>query len=140
MLFALIRIHPENREEIIRLHHNDPIAGHIGQKQTINLISRYATWDTLEEDVKKYVDSCSICQEDKPNQGRQFGALNPHQVPPFPWHMISVDMIGLLPKSQGYDAILTIVDKFSKHPIFILTTTTLTLEGWAQLLVDHVTK
>jgi len=49
-------------------------------------------------------------------------------------------MIGPLPESQGYDAVLTIIEKFSKHPVFIPTTTTLTSEGWAQLLVDHVSK
>ena len=79
-IFALIHIHPENQEEIIPLHHGNPIAGHAGQKQTLSLISCYATWDTLEEDVKKYVDGCFICQEDKPNRSKQFRTLNPHQV------------------------------------------------------------
>ena len=139
-LFTLIHIHPENREEIIQQHHDDPIAGHNGIKGTIDLISRYATWETLEDDVRKYVNGCSICQEDKPNRGKQTGTLNPHQVPPRPWHTISIDMIGPLPEARGYDAVFTVVDKFSKHPIFIPTTTTLTSEGWACLLVDHVSK
>ena len=35
---------------------------------------------------------------------------------------------------------MTIVDKRTKHPIFVLTNTTMTLEGWAQILVDSIFK
>jgi hypothetical protein len=49
-------------------------------------------------------------------------------------------MIGPLPESKGNDTILTIVDKRTKHLILIPTTTTLSSEGWARILLDHVFK
>jgi Chromo (CHRromatin Organisation MOdifier) domain/Integrase core domain len=103
-------------------------------------ISRYATWDTLRDDIAKYISGCTVCQEDKPKRGKQTGQLHPHEIPPYPWHMISVDMIGPLPESKGNDAILTIIDKRTKHPILVPTTTTLSSEGWARILLDHVFK
>lgn len=47
-------------------------------------------------------------------------------------------MIGPLPESQGYDAILNIVDWFSKQCIAIPITTSLNSEGWAKLFIQHV--
>jgi len=36
-----------------------------------------------------------------------------------PWERIPVDLIGPLPESNGYDAIMVIVDYFTKIEIFI---------------------
>ena len=49
-------------------------------------------------------------------------------------------MIGPLPKSGEYDAILVIVDRFSKKTEAIPTVTTLTSKGVAELYRDHVFK
>jgi hypothetical protein len=137
-LFALLHIDVSDREEVLKKYHDDPIAGHPGHDKMFQIISRFATWDTLREDIAKYIDGCSICQENKQKRGKQTGQLHPHPIPPYPWHTIAVDLIGPLPESQGYDAILTIVDKRTKHPIFIPTTTTLSSEGWARALWDSV--
>jgi RNase H-like domain found in reverse transcriptase/Integrase zinc binding domain len=137
-LFALLHINIGDREEVLRKYHDDPIAGHPGRDKMFQIISHFAIWDTLREDITKYIEGCSICQENKPKRGKQTGQLHPHPIPPYPWHTISVDLIGPLPESQGHDAILTIVDKRTKHPIFIPTTTTLSSEGWARALQDNV--
>jgi len=103
-------------------------------------ISRFATWETMQDDIAKYTKGCTTCQENKPNWGKQLGQLHPHQVPPYPWHTISIDVIGPLPESKSFDVIMIIVYKRTKHPIFILTNTTMTSEGWARILVDNVFK
>ena len=51
--------------------------------------------------------------------------LQPHDVPEGPWHTNTLDLIGPLPKSQGYDAILTVIDKFTKKAFFIPTISTI---------------
>jgi hypothetical protein len=35
--------------------------------------------------------------------------LQPNEIPSYPWEHISIDIIGELPESQGYNAILVIV-------------------------------
>jgi hypothetical protein len=47
-------------------------------------------------------------------------------------------MITQLPESQGHDAILVIVDWFSKEIIVIPSQTELTSEGWAREYIAHV--
>ncbi len=47
-------------------------------------------------------------------------------------------MVTGLPKSNGYDAILVIIDRFSKEIISIACSTELTSEGWARILRDKV--
>ena len=66
--------------------------------------------------------------------------LAPNQVPKHPWQYISIDLITELPTSQGYDAILVIVDRFTKMIRLIPTYTSLSSEGVAQLFWDHIWK
>ncbi len=47
-------------------------------------------------------------------------------------------MVTGLPKSNGHDAILVIVDQFSKEIIPVACSTKLTSEGWAKILCDEV--
>ena len=51
---------------------------------------------------------------------------------------MSVDLIGELPESNGYNAICVFVDRFSKQIHVIPTHTTLTAEGMAKLYRDNV--
>ncbi len=47
-------------------------------------------------------------------------------------------MVTGLPKSNGYDVILVIIDHFSKEIIPIACSMELTSEGWAKILRDEV--
>ena len=49
-----------------------------------------------------------------------------------------MDFIEQLPESNGYTAILVVVDRASKQAIFIPTDDTITAECLAQLFVIHV--
>ena len=49
-----------------------------------------------------------------------------------------MDFITQLPDSNGFDAILVVVDRFSKMGIFIKTHTTATAEDLANLFVEFV--
>ncbi len=51
---------------------------------------------------------------------------------------ISINMVTCLPLCHGYDAILMIVDRFSKEIIPITYSTELLSEGWAKILHDEV--
>jgi len=55
-----------------------------------------------------------------------------------PWEVITVDLVGPLPESQGYNAILTIVDWFTKAVKFEPTHLELNSEGFARILRDRV--
>src|SRR5204862_4640525 len=54
------------------------------------------------------------------------------------WEVITLDLIGPLPESQGYNAILVIVDWFTKAKKFEPTHMELTSQGMAAALRDRV--
>ena len=74
----------------------------------------------------------------KPKRHRPYGTLKQLPIPARPWHSISMDFIEQLPMSNGYDAILVIIDRLSKQGIFVPTHNTITSAGLAQLFVVNV--
>ncbi|KAF8751497.1 hypothetical protein RHS01_08596 [Rhizoctonia solani] len=67
-------------------------------------------------------------------------SLETLEVPPFPFHTISYDFITGFPKSEGYDAILVVIDSFSKFGHFIPTSKKVSAKGLANLFVTHIWK
>ncbi len=79
------------------------------------------------------------------SQQNQYAHQKPHLVPittnteAEPFEVIAMDFIVKLPKSQGYDTILTITDHdCSKAAIFIPCNETITAEGVVDLIIKHV--
>ncbi|KAJ3551705.1 hypothetical protein NP233_g13027 [Leucocoprinus birnbaumii] len=64
--------------------------------------------------------------------------LFPNEIPTRPFETISVDLITDLPDSLGYDAILMVVDRFSKRLYAIPCHKSLDSLGAARLFRDHV--
>ena len=62
----------------------------------------------------------------------------PNRVPDRRWQVVSTDLIGELPESKGYNAILVMVDRLSKWIHAVPTTTDMDSLGIARLFRDHV--
>ena len=62
----------------------------------------------------------------------------PLQPPEAPWQDISLDLITQLPRSNHFDAIFVVVDRFSKMAHFLPTTTTADAPTLAQIFQDGV--
>ena len=135
-----IPIDKKLRGDIIRAHHDTPLSGHYGRFKTAECILRDYWWPTLQRDVKSYVDGCETCQRIKPHRVARKTPLHPFDPPARPWDTISIDLIGPLPESQGYNAILTIVDCSTKAVKFEPTHMELTSEGVARILRDRVVR
>jgi len=76
----------------------------------LKLIKRNYWWPGLKEDVKKYVQGYFKCQQNKVQHQRKSRELHSLGIPQGPWQEISINIIGPLPKSNGIDAIVVIVD------------------------------
>ncbi|CAI7843726.1 unnamed protein product [Closterium sp. NIES-54] len=93
----------------------------------------------MADDVQKFVTSCDTCQRMKSSKQKKAGLLQPLPVPEQPWQVVTLDFItGLPPTKAGYDAILVVIDKFSKMGHFIPTHTTARTEETAQLFFRYV--
>ena len=111
---------------ILQTFHDHPTAGHFGQNRTLELIHQEYTWPGIHTFVKDYVSSCTSCARSKTPRHRPFGLLKQLPVPEKPWNSISMDFIEQLPPSEGFTAILVVIDRLSKQAIFIPTHDTVT--------------
>ena len=68
------------REKILQENHDLVDVGHPGQQQMLELIKRNYWWPRLKEDVKKYVQGCFKCQQNKVQHQRKSGELHPLEI------------------------------------------------------------
>ncbi len=92
----------------------------------------------MKKTVDAYVKGCEVCQWTKMSMQPKAAPLNLNTVPDGPWTHILVDMVTRLPDSHGHDALLMIMDRFSKAIIPIACNVELSAEGWARILRNHV--
>jgi len=128
------------RAEVIRLHHDMPIEEYGGQSKTAELVMRNFWWPGVTREIKRYVEGCDACQRNKNQTQPPAGKLMPNSIPEKAWSHISVDFITKLPLVQGYDAILVVVDRFTKMGHFIPTIEKTSIEGLACLFRDNIWK
>jgi len=62
------------------------------------------------------------------------------EIPKEPWQEISINIIGPLPKSNGMDTIVVIIDRFTKMIRLKATTMNISLEGIAKIYRDKIWK
>jgi len=60
------------------------------------------------------------------------------EIPEGPWQGISIDIIGPLPRSNGMNAIVVIVNWFTKMIRLKAITTNVSLEGIAKIYRDEI--
>jgi len=109
-------VRKSGREQLLVLHHNTPVGGHLGHdKLFFQLLLRDYWWPTLYKDVEQWVKSCKMCQEHSnlhgPIAARQ-QLIKTTQV----LEKMGMDLIGLLPKSKEGHVYLLMQDYFTKWP------------------------
>jgi hypothetical protein len=121
--------------------HDAPTGGHLGESKTLHKLQKTCYWPGMKKDVEDYVKGCTVCAAVKPSQQMPAGLLQPLPIPHRPWEVISIDFVGPLVRTKDYhNSILVVVDKFSKMGHFIPTSTGITSERTARLLINHVIK
>src|SRR3954447_24082805 len=95
----------------------------------------------MHNDIKKYVQSCDNCQCTKSNTMTPPGLLKPLPIPEGPWTQVSLDFIMQLPKTKkGNDAIMVVVDTFTKMAHFIPTKTSVSAPETAELFFQQIVR
>ncbi len=103
-------------EMLLELAHSHPLAGHLGAANTTQRIRDRFHWPGMEAEVKRFCQSCQICQK-----------MSPRTPPPsllirlpvieVPFECIGMDLVGPLPKSaRVHEHILVIVDYATRYP------------------------
>ncbi|GJP47591.1 hypothetical protein CLOM_g6773 [Closterium sp. NIES-68] len=130
--------YPPLRQLLLEEYHGVLYAGHFDSNKTLTGIAEHYYWPHMADHVQKFVTSCIICQRMKSSKQKKAGLLQPLPVPEQPWQVVSLDFITRLPTTtSGHDAMLVVIDKFSKMGHFIPTHTTARTEETAQLFVRY---
>jgi hypothetical protein len=108
---TLIPPSDELKRRIMHAYHNG-LLGHLGRDETIRKVLQRFHWPGARQWVKQYVKGCTTCQQNKNLTHKTQAPLYKIMVPPdaLPFTQIAMDLIIGLPKSRGYDSILTIVN------------------------------
>src|SRR5258708_8532954 len=114
------------------------MTGHPGWWKTLELVSCNYLWPGISCYVASYVAGCDVCNCCKSFPTQKGGELTQNQIQTCHWEVISVDTIGELLESKGYNAILVAVDRLSKHIHAVPTVTTVGSAGVARLFLEHV--
>ncbi|GJP55979.1 hypothetical protein CLOM_g15017 [Closterium sp. NIES-68] len=131
--------YPPLRQLLLEEYHDILYAGHFGSNKTLIGIAKHYYWPHMADDVQKFVTLCTTCQRMKSSKHKKAGLLQPIPVPEQPWQVVSLDFITRLPTTtSAHDAILVVIDKFSKMGHFIPTHTTARTEETAQLFVRYI--
>ena len=122
-------------------YHDHPTASYPGIFNTYLLVSQDYWWLDMKQFIKAYVQGCAICQSTKSCTTRP-------KIPTFPisteqnnapFEMIAMDLIVDLPKSNGFDSILTIMDHdCMKAAIFLPCNQTVDIPEVVERYAKHV--
>ena len=124
---------------IVAMYHESEFYGHLGVLRTMALIKRDYVCSHLRHYVECYILSCDVCQAAKSRRvdtARQPRLL---RVPDTKWHSVSIDWVsGLPPTTRGHDAIMTLVDRFSKRGMSIPCRKDMTADDRVYLFLREV--
>ncbi|OWY96891.1 hypothetical protein PHMEG_00032724 [Phytophthora megakarya] len=94
------------RTNVTMEFHDGATSTHPGSRRTYPKVAQWYYWQTMDQDIRKYVRTCETCVRWKSSSQKKY------------------DFITGLLASEGYDAIFIVVDKLSKRPKYPPTYTT----------------
>lgn len=104
---------------LLREYHDSPLGGHGGEVKTYRRLAMEWFWEGMRRQVTQYVRQCKTCQQQKASFQTLAGLLQPLPIATRVWEHISMDFIEGLPKSNGFNAVLVVVDRFTKYAHFL---------------------
>ena len=123
---------------------HDQIAfGYPRRQKTVSLLARNYYWPKMKDTVYCYIRNCHTCRRAKAPRDQYNGLLKPLPIPTRPWTDVTLDFVTRLPHSNGYNAVLMVIDRLTKERHYILCTTDkngTTAEATAYLLLNNVWK
>ena len=88
---------------------------HPGIKATQKLVASRYIWPSINKDVRAWARTCIPCQRSKIHR-HTVAPLSSFQAPHARFAHVHIDLVGLLPISNGCSYILTCIDRFTRWP------------------------
>jgi len=126
------------KEKILQENHDPVDIEHPRQQQMVELIKRNYWWPKIKNNIKKYIQGCFKCQQNKVQYMKKAEKLHPLKTPEGLWQEISINIIGPLLKSNKKDTIVVIVNQFTKMVQLKTTTTNVSLEEIVKIYHNEI--
>jgi len=110
---------PDLYLRILKNCYNHPAAGHPGQASMYELVFHNYWWPKIRQTIARYIQNCDTCAQIKPVRHAPYGLLKLWHVLFRKWFSVSLDLVTGLPKSNGYDTLLVVVDHLSKMAYYV---------------------
>ena len=141
LAYRQIVVPPETTEAIIRTMHGDPMQGHPGASKMLAELRKRYYIPNLAEKVQNFVNNCQDCIKAKPVKPN---TVKPPLEPIYdpcngPEDVLEIDLVGELPRSNGYSHILTACDYFSRY-LFAIPIRKPDTKSVVEALLDIFTK
>jgi hypothetical protein len=128
------------KDTLLKECHDGPLTSHGGAKCTTTFLKKSYYWPNLKDSAEAYVKTCLTCQQNRTLNKKQAGLWQPLPILEGPWESVSMDFMVSLPPSRGFDAIMVVVDRFSKMAHVIPTKDEATTQETGRLFFSHVFK
>ena len=106
------------REKVMKLAHDSIMSGHQGVKRTYRRVVSNFAWPGMHGDVKRYCQSCDICQRTIAKGRVPKASLGKMPLIDMPFKRVAVDLVGPIAPvtDRGNRYILTMVDYATRYP------------------------
>ena len=126
--------------KIFKSTHDSYIGGYVRIQNTYRRLKAHFYWPFMKKLVQEIVQHCDICKQAKVERVPYPGLLQALPVPRGPWQDITMDFMEGLPRSEGKETIMVIVDRFTKYGYFITLAHPFIAEEVAKIFLDHIYK
>lgn len=111
-------VRKEHREMILREYHAMPTAAHLGVFKTHRRICLRYYWPGMFADIQTFIKNCDTCSAYKHSTKPTLGLMGKPKVCSRPFQVVSVDLVGPLPRStSGFTFLLVVTCCFSKYTL-----------------------
>lgn len=128
------------KPHLLAKFHSSGIGEHSGQQATYKRLKQIFTWPNMLDDVQQWDKECQVCQQVKTENVVSPGLLQPLQIPTQVWSGIAMDFIEGLPRFEGKDIIMVVIDRLTKSCHFIPLCHPFIAQVVAQQFFTHVYK
>jgi len=117
-MFTQLVVPNQYREHVLKMGHDNLMSGHLGMKKTTDRILAEFYWPGIWADIRRYCQSCSICQRTFPKGKVTQLPIGDMPIIDTPFKRVAIDLVGPInpPSERGHRFILTVVDYASRYP------------------------
>ena len=117
-VFIQLVVPQQYRKMVMKLAHESIMSGHLAIKRTIQKVLAEFFWPGMNSDIKRFCQSCDICQRTIAKGRNTRAPLGSMPVIDTPFQRVAIDLVGPLePRTDNKNKyILTLVDYVTRYP------------------------